>query len=49
MADVKVWFTVYGVPDDDTGEQSKSINNLLDQLVGVDTDLTWDEVWWEVV
>jgi hypothetical protein len=49
MATVKVWFHVYDVPDNDTGKYSKAINNLVDELSTVNTELTWDDVEWEAV
>ena len=48
MATVRVWFEV-DVPLDDAGPDSKAINELIDTLGQVDTNLAWDNVEWQTV
>lgn len=49
MATVKISFEVFDVPEGDTGTDSKTINKLIDILGDVETNLSWDNVEWEIV
>lgn len=47
MATVRVSFDVYDVPEGDTGVDSFSLNQLVDELSKAKTTLTWEDVSWE--
>jgi uncharacterized protein YukE len=44
QADVR--FTVYDIEAKDMAEASEKINNLIDQLGSVETELGWEDVFW---